>query len=226
MQDRKTYDDIYFDVLFDKLDKEDGKQDYDWLLDQPPESGPDTSKIEKFQKCIEKARKKNRNRKSRQKQVLAASIILAFVFSATAYAFRFPIYQIFRAIQQRYSMLQVTVDESPFVGVKCSPTYIPDGYVLSESPDTVLTHQLIYLSEQEDELIFCQYSKGNTVNNDSEEAEVIKPITVNGNQGIYIEKEGVHNLSWIDGESIFGIIGNINFAEMLKMAESVQPVIN
>lgn len=56
---------------------------------------------------------------------------------------------------------------------------------------------------------------------DTENAEFTRPIEINGLEGIYNFKDGIHSIAWSNQISMFLVQSNISYEEALKIAENI-----
>ena len=105
------------------------------------------------------------------------------------------------------------------------PAYIPagfsltDNYILSEDSTT-----MIFLDETGEKVIeyTSSTSNGLALSVDSENAEIIEKILVNGYEGTLIAKEPFFHIVWTDKNCLFHVSTNISAEITKQIAESVE----
>jgi hypothetical protein len=102
------------------------------------------------------------------------------------------------------------------------PAYIPENYKLMNTQIFGDIRVMYYQNPQGDELQFTQSSTSNNLLVDTEDA-LTENIIINQASGIIIEKEGYVTLLWHDNNSsALYIIGKVDKAEVIKMAENIK----
>lgn len=101
------------------------------------------------------------------------------------------------------------------------PTYIPEGYVEVERKVHDKFVFVMYLDDQDNSIIFDQSSLNGGIQIDTEDAVVTYP-EINGIEGIMAEEDGNIILVWHNNEYSLSIIGVMDRATALNMAESIE----
>lgn len=100
--------------------------------------------------------------------------------------------------------------------------YVPKGYIMMESTSNTISHQNIYLDEQENRIIFSVFIAEDytpSVDNDTFKR---KEITINGYQAFLFYDETENNLIWQVGDYVFNILSTIDENEIIKIAEHIR----
>jgi len=103
-----------------------------------------------------------------------------------------------------------------------APTYIPAGYWIYEISDMDESKTITYINDEEKYIGFYEWDSSVTTNVDTKNADIIKSITINGNEGLFVLKNEKITISWSNDEKIFIITARISEEEAIKMAKSVK----
>lgn len=101
-----------------------------------------------------------------------------------------------------------------------APTYMPEGFKLIEKTITEADKAVVY-SNGENTIYFMQ-TKNISFRLDSEDADEIKNLNINGSDAICIKKDGTTKISWMSGDTIFWINGDISSDELIKVAYNIK----
>ena len=154
--------------------------------------------------------------------LITLCITFGTVMSVEAYRIRF--FEFVTQVWEELTSIVIHSDDNADYDtlVFASPTYIPDGYSVSEQTSDRYENTIIYSNANGEELY---YSQGMTTQGefilDSEDVET-KAITIGSNDGYFIVNKGVAHLFWHDNFNIYSIIGYLGESELIKMAESIQ----
>lgn len=99
--------------------------------------------------------------------------------------------------------------------------YIPEGFKLDES--NVYEENDLYISFKKDNFNFdlTVYSNDNTLNIDTEDANV-RNIKINNCDGIVSEKDDIVIIFWYNDERSYVLSGNFDVDKMYKIAENIK----
>ncbi len=100
------------------------------------------------------------------------------------------------------------------------PSYIPKGYKLDEIIENDISREIIYKNNNEF-IYFTQDDLNMNYKIDTEDAEV-STIYINGYKAVLSIKNGYSIIIWTNNEYVFGINGQLEKEEIIKMAESVK----
>jgi hypothetical protein len=104
---------------------------------------------------------------------------------------------------------------------------IPDGYDLIHSLEKEIARSFLYANDSNEKLSF-DVVQGNTSSNfavDTENAQVVCDIYINGYKGIYIEKDGYIHIAWADTDRMvfLGVIAEgLDKDETIQLAEQIK----
>ena len=167
----------------------------------------------------------------------AAVVFLTFfIFLTTAFAASAPvrdaIYKILFSHEDRYTLVQVDpavsdafIDADLYTWDHCfAPTYLPKGYELSECDDLEGILLIVRYTNGEKYIQFNQTAAGaqGSIDVDSENAQVTRPIVINNSEGIYNLKDGRTTIVWQVGGCMLSLLSNEDTEEVIKFAESIQ----
>jgi hypothetical protein len=156
----------------------------------------------------------------------AIALVGIFLTTMSVEAFRIKLFNIVTEITEKYTKVSIVETESGLDlqidwEAYYTPEYIPEGYAYSNS-ENFGDIKIIFFSDKTDkEIQFSQTPVNPEYQIDTEKA-IIADVTVNGEKGILVEKEGLRTLIWTTGERTFHIIGEIEKDEIIKMAKSLK----
>lgn len=104
-----------------------------------------------------------------------------------------------------------------------APTYIPEGYIFDEKQE-LTTRAIITYSNGNSYFTITQSNKTASLHMDTEDADSISEVMINNSQGILVEKDGFSSLAWNVDENFFWVRGEIESAELTKVAEGIRPI--
>jgi len=154
--------------------------------------------------------------------VCTLSFTIAFI---SVEAFRAQVLNFFWTFEKEYTALKLA-EEEPDKDITASlsntyaPTYITQGYRFDEILNLDNVKIIKYVNEDKN-IIFYEYGSANFANIDTENADLIKSIKINGTDGLYVVKNEKSTISWTGDDKIFVISAQINEEELVKIAESV-----
>lgn len=139
----------------------------------------------------------------------------------TVEAFRINVFNFFYDVHDTFTEIKGENNDSYSVsGPIYRPTYIPEGFSIAKEDELGADYE-----NADGKIIsYFQLTANTIVTLDSENAEIVKPLKIKGQDGLIIIKGGVVTLAWQEEEYIFNIIGEISKEDALKMAESVSLV--
>lgn len=192
----------------------------------------------KMKKLINSHKRKEKYKKllSISKRVAIILIIFILLSSITIMgveAFRIKFFNIITEYKEKYTRfrfqdenINLDKNESNKSNVKSSNliytlTYIPEGYELLDMQEAGKLYRADYINKDK-KLTFIQ-SKIDRTNTamDTENAHTIN-IVVAGNEGYFIEREGINSLIWQNNEKVFTIHGALEEEELIKIGEGIK----
>ena len=102
-----------------------------------------------------------------------------------------------------------------------APSYIPAGYWIDEISNMGESKIITYINDEGKYIDFYEWAYSTTTNLDTENADMVKSVTINGKDGIFVLKDRIATISWSNNEKIFIITAYISEDEIIKIAESV-----
>lgn len=103
-----------------------------------------------------------------------------------------------------------------------APTYMPEGYVFENKNDVGSQKQIKYVNEFGDTIFFFQLSNTASAQIDTENADSVEEITINGNAGFLSVKDKFTSIIWSNGEVAFILEGTCDKADLLQVAKSIE----
>jgi hypothetical protein len=105
-----------------------------------------------------------------------------------------------------------------------APLEIPAGYSINNSVNDGNFKTIEYANGRNEMIIYQQFDEQVVSNIDTEKADSIKEITVQGHKGLLVNKDGKRTITWSNDAKVFLIItkaSNLQEEDIIKMAESV-----
>lgn len=105
------------------------------------------------------------------------------------------------------------------------PTQLPAGYHLATVSNLSNQRIMQYKNEQDEWLVFYQMNEASSLNVDTEGAEEVTALTIQGQDGLYVVKQTKQTVVWKEEDSLFLIISSaaaLDKEALLHMAQSVQ----
>lgn len=100
-------------------------------------------------------------------------------------------------------------------------TYVPEGFSFSEKYSDISYNSVTYIKE--DKYFYLDQTTGYfTSHIDTENADLVKNVIVNGSEGIFVQKNGFNTLTWRIGNTLIEIGGTINPDEIIEIAKNVK----
>lgn len=137
----------------------------------------------------------------------------------TVEAFRINVFNFFYDVHDTFTEIKGENNDSYSVsGPIYRPTYIPEGFSIAKEDELGADYE----NADGKRISYLQLPAGGNLLVDSENAETVDSINVNGQEGILIIKKGLLTLTWQDKDYIFSISGEFPIEEMMKIAQSVK----
>lgn len=171
--------------------------------------------------------------------VFLIAIILLATSTLAVEAVRMKILNFFINVQQEYTEIRLKEKSGePISGEEdmlnknipsnwanvYAPLAIPAGYSVSSSVNEDNFKTIEYANDRNEMIIYQQFDEQVVSNIDTEKADSIEQITVQGYKGLLINKDGKRTITWSNDAKVFLIIaenGNLQDEDMIKMAESL-----
>jgi len=167
-----------------------------------------------------------------KKAVLAMAIVIILmittVFSVSA--LREPVVRFIVEVYEKFS--QVFFQHEPeeqfpaTLEVYYAPTWLPEGYQIDDEHtiDAIIFFDQRYVDDTGNEIKFEQIVIVTNVLRVDTEGVQSKPISVNGNAGLFYSNKEIQHLLWNDGQYGFFVSGPVAEADLLCIAESIRAV--
>ncbi|MDW7662728.1 MAG: DUF4367 domain-containing protein [Bacillota bacterium] len=165
------------------------------------------------------------------KRVLVASVVIGLITvtaTMSSDAFRVRLLNLVIDTKERFTAVSVDNDASS-MGITATPedwetghhpSYIPDGYAFNEIREFGTMKVLEFIDSEGKTIAFSRSSVDAEYQLNSE-GGTVKEITVNGNEGILIDNQGLVIVYWHDDQYSYVVHGEEDVATILKVAESV-----
>jgi len=203
-----------------------------------PQFQPSDAERKKFHKLLDNELRKNKMRSLIQmsKKIFTKIAVVVFVLIlgftllfTTVKAFRNKVLEFILDFQDEYVSVKLgekdNSNESGGITLDWHdyyiPSYIPDGYYIYDMSDMGETKIISYRNNENKEIDFYELESATTANIDTENADIIKSIKINGEAGIFVLKGEKTTVSWTNNEKIFVIGAKLDEKEIMKIAESV-----
>lgn len=167
---------------------------------------------------------------------VAVVFLTFFICLSTAFAVspsvRSAVYKMIISPQDRFTNVMVAphqpgmfIDADLYTWDHCfAPTYLPMGYELSEYDDLEGILLIVRYTNGEKFIQFNQTASGaqGSIDVDSENAQITRPIMIGYSEGIYNLKDGETSIVWQVGGCMLSLLSNEDTEEVIKIAESIQ----
>lgn len=157
--------------------------------------------------------------------VLVAALLAAFGAVMSVEAWRQAFFTFFQKKYPTYSDVsyeQIKDISLPETLIKYAPTYIPEGYVLTDSYEMPVTHLLYYENDQEQSIYFLQARLDVADFAVDTEREDFIEIDLGGQVAHFLPNEGEYMLLWENNQYAFLLRVNIDKDELIKIAKSTK----
>ena len=219
-------------AVFDASQKEGALMEPE-LLDDTDDGQPSPKQLTRLLKAVEHAEKtKKEVRPGRQQRfktihriaASAAALLLVLTISMfTVDAFRYQVLNLFIKMEPEYTLVRLEEDiDIPWDDPV--PTFVPDGFVISEALDMDTIKKIVYTAEYDEEqvIVFSDNVPTGSMNIDTETADSVTTVRINGADAMIVVKNGLANLVWTANNRLYSLIGPVSGDELIRMAESVR----
>lgn len=158
--------------------------------------------------------------------IAVSALVFSIAFTNIS-AFRREVLNLVIKFEEKYALIKLDESENDKPRLYVSwrntyvPTYIPDGYYIYNFTNTDDLKILEYTDDEDNHIIFCDMSASLENAIDTENASLIKEITVGAGKGLLVEKEGRVTIAWSDNDRVFTLHTYLSVEETIKIAESV-----
>lgn len=136
------------------------------------------------------------------------------------------IYHLVFEENERYTIISAA-EETEFIDPELydwegayAPTYMPEGFEFVERTDVKNKHSISYLNLQ-NYITITQFANS-SYKIDTENAEKIDHITINGSNAIVVNKEKSTTICWSSGQMMIWVRGNIDQEKLIRIAENIK----
>lgn len=231
----------YEDALFKAAIYEAAKDEYDQLMQEVfAKKVPSEFEMKKFLKKLDVALKKENTKVIWKgfKRVITRVAIAVMIFITISFtlimsvdAMREWFTHLLLTFTPGYAEIQIQEQNSQGNNAEngkivsltgdCLPTYIPEGFFLKNLDMSENHIDACYSNTGGMIFDLMCYSESTDTQVDTEEADKIVSITINGNPGILIEKNSQFTVSWAVKGRYFVLLSQLQEKETLKIADSV-----
>ena len=219
--------------------KEDSEK---YMAEVKDDAGPSEAEIERFEKLYDKEMRK-KHAKEMRKSVLKiawhvavcimAIVTVGFSLIISVDALRSKFTQLLISFEPEYAQIQmektdhngniIEGDISAQLTGRYLPMYIPEGFEITSMTMNELLQDTVYENGESFVDLSVSTENGTTLI-DTEEADCIETITLNGTDCMLVEKDGFFTLVWANDDEYFVLLTNISKEDTLQIASSVEKV--
>ncbi len=106
-----------------------------------------------------------------------------------------------------------------------APTYMPEGFILIDKIKIPNKKIMTYGTESASEyVIITQAGENATLYTDTENADIVRNITINESDALYIEKNGSITIAFSCEDTFIFLSGELESSEIIKIAEGLRPI--
>jgi len=166
------------------------------------------------------------------KRVLVASVVIGLItVTATMSSDAFRVRLLNLVIETKGRFTAVSVDsDPPTMGITAVPedwqneqypTYIPKGYTINDVREFGAMKVIEFMNLEGKTIVFSRSSVDAEYQLNSE-GGTVEDITINGNEGILIDNQGLVIVYWHDEQFSYVVHGEEDVDTMVKVAESIR----
>lgn len=202
------------------------------------ESLPPEEALRKFTEQLDAHLRKQKVDARRKKlprllrRVAVAVVAICFVFftaMTTVHAFRVEVMNFWMSIQPQYTIFRLkenentTSRENLVVGWANAyvPTYVPEEYVVSSVTVTQLLKRVVFQAEKAS-IVYMEMTGATSPTVDTENASRLETVSINGLNGMLVEKSGLVTVIWSSDERMFMVQTQADVETAMKVAEGVK----
>lgn len=155
--------------------------------------------------------------------VLVVVIMLNTVLVVSVEAYRERFFEIVRTVTEKFTSFFVEVDDDAPVTelVPIEPPYIPEGFELIEQFSDAISHTVIYLNEDGQEIYYEQVIITDGEHRIDTEDASVEVVEIENCTAYVVVKNGTTQILWIDGSCRFQIISNTDYETVIAIAEKI-----
>ncbi|ADY57019.1 hypothetical protein Sgly_2746 [Syntrophobotulus glycolicus DSM 8271] len=163
--------------------------------------------------------------------VFSLLIVLLLTSAFTVQAVRIKVLNLFISMEDKYTEIRLE-DKGTIVGNDLlinwenayAPAVIPEGYSISNLTNHQNLKSIEYTSKNGGIILFQQIDKNGSTNVDTENAEKVEKVTVQGREGLLVNKEGLITVIWSNdsyGFILHAQTADLGNKDVFQIAESV-----
>lgn len=207
-------------------------------LKKDPEFLPSEAAALTFEKQLSAYLKKKRANSGKRilyktvNRAAAAVLAVTITFSVamlSVQAFRVRVFNLLIDMEDKYTSFQLRED-NPDDGEDLTinwtdayiPTYIPDGYEISDVTNLSSIKGITYNNAEGNVILYKEFSSNTNVAVDSEDASRVETIEINGRTGTLIVKNSLVSVVWEMDGKLFLIQADTSVDETVKIAEGIK----
>ena len=230
------YEDMSWRVIMNKYAQAEGEELLklnEKIKDDPRYEMPTEADKRIFASIDKYFRKKNvynfaKNAKKTLSKVSAVFFVCAAVVTiayTSVDAFRVQVLNFLINFDPEYTSLKLGNESNGNMiagfGNTYAPSYVPDDYRFNNILNMGNVKTIEYINDEENLISFYEFNQANTTHIDTENADIIKSIKINGAEGLYVLKNEIATVSWAHENKIFIIYAQLSEEEIMHIAESV-----
>ncbi len=169
-------------------------------------------------------------------KVAVAMLALVILFSTamlTVDAFRIRVLNLLISTEPKYTSFQLEDNngdeqdnDNAIVNLTNTyvPTYVPEGYIVSNLSDTSTAKRITFSNTLDESLflIYTEYTSANSIAVDTENASSTEKVNINDQNGTISVKDSIVSVAWVMDDHLFTVQGNLSNEEAIKIAEGVK----
>ncbi len=155
--------------------------------------------------------------------VLVVVIMLNTVLVVSVEAYREKFFEIIQTVTEKFTSFFVDVDDDAPVTelVPIDPSGIPEEFELIEQFSDAISHTVIYLNEEGQEIYYVQSLITDGEDHIDTEDASEQVIEIENCTVYVVVKNGTTQILWIDGPYKFQIISNTDYEAIIAVAEEI-----
>ena len=103
------------------------------------------------------------------------------------------------------------------------PTSLPEGYTLTTADSTISRKRMVFVNDDQNEIVFNQYTDGTDLQLDTENAATYE-VDIGGKSGLMIEKNGITTIHWNIDDRSFLLRSGIDKSILLDIACNIKKI--
>lgn len=239
----EEYEDSLFRLVMHDAAEKEGKLflEEKEKLKNDPEYKPSPDEIKKFSRQLDTQLKKPKADATRQRVLKSLNrvavamllvIVILFTTVASVQALRVRVLNFIMNIQPEYTSFHLKESDSASNGGSSIvnwtkayvPTYIPDGYEVSNTSNSEMLKKIVFQNQQNKDLIivYTELGEASSPGVDTEDASSFKTISINGQEGTLVEKNSFVTIVWQIDNRLFTVQAPTSEDIAIKIAQGVK----